>query len=170
MKAANNETAKHPLVGAGVHWVDHKGFVHNQAVILDVIPDAKGDIALLQYLGFSESIPSPRRLISLAELCSSDGWVLYSSVDEMNEHYKLVDEQRNVRLFGASSAYEDHIKNCRQESFRSGLIRVLDTAFFVSLWLKENHKTPVDGQVLVELTRMVMREAEKVEREHGEIE
>lgn len=169
MKTANNETAKrkHPLIGAGVHWKNHKGSVENQAVILDVIPDAKGDIALIQSLDFAIGFPSTRRLVALAELCSSDCWVLYSSVDEMNEHYARIDEKRNEYLF-KDSAYNDYMKDCPERAFRAGLVRVLDTAFMVALWMRENPSVPPDGQVLVELTRMVMHEADKVER--GEID
>jgi hypothetical protein len=74
----------HPLVGAGVHLKDQYGRVHDRAAIVAVIPSnntAVGDLVLLQYFGRDE--PPPQRLIPLAELSSSDKWVLYKSVAEV---------------------------------------------------------------------------------------
>lgn len=94
---------KHPLIGAGLHWRDERGYTQNQAMIVDVFPSGSpqaGDLALIQYFEWIIGERSTRRLIALAELASSDQWVLYSSVDEMNDHYERVDHHRN-----------DHIRN-----------------------------------------------------------
>jgi hypothetical protein len=79
------------------------------------------------------------------------------------EHYERVDTARNEYLTGKSD-YENYHKDCPEKSFRLGLTRVLDTAFMVSLWMREKYNAPLDGQVLMELTRMVMRETDRLER------
>lgn len=101
------QTSKHPLVDAGLHWKNKDGEVINQATILDVIPSgcpATGDMALIQYLDWAMGDPSTRRLIPLAEMASSEQWVLYSSVEDMKDHYERVDAHRN-----------DHIRKQREQ-------------------------------------------------------
>jgi hypothetical protein len=74
----------HPLVGAGVHFKDQYGRMHDRAAIVAVIPSnnaAVGDLVLLQYFG--RDGPQTQRLISLTELSSGDRWMLYKSVAEM---------------------------------------------------------------------------------------
>jgi hypothetical protein len=93
--------SKHPLVGFGLHWKNADGEVINQASIVDIVPNgdiAGGDLALIQYYDWIMGYPSTQRLIPLAELASSDQWVLYHSVNEMNEHYERVDEPRNEQI------------------------------------------------------------------------
>jgi hypothetical protein len=78
--------APHPLVGAGVHFMDQYGRVQDHAAIVAVVPSnntAVGDLALLQYFERARGAPPTQRLIPLAELSSSDRWVLYKSVAEM---------------------------------------------------------------------------------------
>ena len=94
------EGGKHPLVGAGLHYKDEHGRVLNQVSIVAVIPSnsAVGDLALIQYFEWMSGEPSTRRLIPLSELASSDRWVLYSSVAEMNDHFQRSDEGRNSAI------------------------------------------------------------------------
>lgn len=91
---------KHPLAGAGLHYKDEHERVLNQAMIVEVIPSnsAVGDLALIQYFEWFIGAPSTRRLIPLSELASSDRWVFYSSVDEMNDHYERVDGHRSEAI------------------------------------------------------------------------
>lgn len=93
--------ASHPLVGAGVHYKNEHGCVENQAAIVAIIPSnnsAVGDLALLQYFEWMMGDASTQRLIPLAELAASDRWVLYQSPEEMNDHYKRVDEHQNKHI------------------------------------------------------------------------
>ena len=93
-----NQRSSHPLVGAGLHWKGPDGDVINQAQVVAVFSSgstAVGDVALLQYFEWFMGEPSTRRLIPVAELASSDRWVLYPSVEVMNDHYERVDERRN---------------------------------------------------------------------------
>jgi hypothetical protein len=74
----------HPLVGAGIHFKDQYGRVHDRAAIVAVIPSnnaAVGDLVLLQY--FERDEPPRQRLLPLVELSSGERWVLYKSVAEM---------------------------------------------------------------------------------------
>jgi hypothetical protein len=74
----------HPLVGAGVHFKDQYGRVHDRAAIVAVLQSnnaAVGDLVLLQY--FERDEPPRQRLLPLAELSSGERWVLYKSVAEM---------------------------------------------------------------------------------------
>jgi hypothetical protein len=93
-KAPTSKAAKHPLIDASVHFKDADGCVERQAAVLAVIPSgstATGNLVLLQFFDWFMGEPSTRRLIPLSELESSERWVLYASVDEMNEHYERVD-------------------------------------------------------------------------------
>ena len=100
-RARQAKPPKHPLVGAGLHWRDERGYTQNQATIVAVIPSGNaqvGDLALIQYFEWIIGGISTRRLVALSELASSEQWVLYSSVDEMNDHYERVDEHRNDHI------------------------------------------------------------------------
>jgi hypothetical protein len=91
----------HPLVGAGIHFKDDAGCVVNQMAIAAVIPSnnvAVGDLVLLQYFEWMMGDRTNQRLVPLTELASSDRWVIYKSVDEMNEHYDRVDHKRNEHI------------------------------------------------------------------------
>jgi hypothetical protein len=85
--------AKHPLVGAGLHYKDEDGCVQNQAVILEVVSSGSsvGDLALIQYFEWFGGEPSTRRLLPLTELANSDRWVFYADVEEMKDHHERVD-------------------------------------------------------------------------------
>ncbi|MGH7049122.1 MAG: hypothetical protein ACREE5_00525 [Acetobacteraceae bacterium] len=92
---------EHPLVGAGLHRKGPDGDVVNQATVLAVMPSnntSVGDLALIQYFDWILGDPSTRRLVSLVELASTDRWVLYSSVDEMKDHYDRVDAHQNKHI------------------------------------------------------------------------
>jgi hypothetical protein len=96
--------AKHPLVGAGVHWKDERGYTRHKATIIEVISSGStqvGDLALLQYFDWIIGEPSTRRLVRLSELASSEQWVLYSSVEEMNAHYERIDRYQNENIQNA---------------------------------------------------------------------
>jgi hypothetical protein len=86
----------HPLLGAGLHYCDDEGVVKRQAAIVAVVPShgAEGDLVWLQYFEWVSGAPSRRRLVRLAELASSERWVLYRTLEEMNDHYERVDRHR----------------------------------------------------------------------------
>lgn len=98
--ASTTPNPTHPLVGAGLHRKDADGVVQNQAQIVAVVPSgssATGDLALIQHFDWIMGEPSTRRLVPLAELASGDRWVLYASIEEMNDHYERVDKRQNER-------------------------------------------------------------------------
>ena len=46
------------------------------------------------HLTLRQADQATRRLIPLTELAASERWVLYTSADEMNEHYANVDAHK----------------------------------------------------------------------------
>ena len=110
--AANPEAiARHPLVGAGVHYKDEHGRIRHQAAILAVFPSncaTTGDLVLLQVFAWVMGGASTQRVLPLIEMASSERWVIYQSTEEMNAHYRSVDSHQdghiNRRLEAAKAA------------------------------------------------------------------
>jgi hypothetical protein len=99
MSAPKLNTSEHPLLNAGVHFKDENGCVESQATIAAIIStnSTMGDLALLQYYEWFVGEASTRRLVPLSELASSDRWVLYRNLEEMNDHYERVDQHKIER-------------------------------------------------------------------------
>jgi hypothetical protein len=91
---AAQQPAPSLLIGAGLHWKDVDGRVQRQAKVLAILESGSstiGYLALIQYYEWLAGEPSTRRLVSLTELASSERWVFYASVEEMNDHYARID-------------------------------------------------------------------------------
>lgn len=90
-----SQPKRHPLIGRGLHRLDADRCVLNQAVILDVFPSNSplGDLAIIQYFEWIVGEPSTQGIIGVDRLADPE-WVLYSSAEEMNEHYERVDRHR----------------------------------------------------------------------------
>lgn len=94
----------HPLIHRGLHRLDADRCVQNQAVILDVFPSNSptGDLAIIQYFEWFVGEPSTQGIVPVASLAGPE-WVLYSSVEEMNEHYERVDSHRSQHRLKAKA-------------------------------------------------------------------
>ena len=96
--AAARLMAEHPLVGAGLHYMNADGIVSNQAQIIAVFPSNNstvGDLALVEYYEWISGGTETRALVALSELTDRERWVLYASTDHMNDHYQRVDQHQN---------------------------------------------------------------------------
>ena len=89
------KTTQHPLIRRGLHRLDHQRCVQNQAVIIEVFPSNSpiGDLAIIQYFEWFMGEPSTQAVVPVTALADPE-WVLYASVEEMNEHYDRVDSHR----------------------------------------------------------------------------
>ena len=92
---------RHPLNGAGLHYLREDGYVQYQACIVGVVPSgcaSVGDLALIQYFEWFMGEPSTQRLVPLADIARDDRWVIFRDVAEMNDHFERVDKHRNEHL------------------------------------------------------------------------
>ena len=90
---------KHALVGSGLHFKRPDGYVMHQAAVMEVVASnsIQGDMVLIQYFSWFMGDPTTRRLIPMTEL-TSEQWVWYESVADMNEHWERVDSHSNERI------------------------------------------------------------------------